>query len=309
MKRIPTVFLIISLFSMSYTQKIEDVGAGVIEFLLRNPQTANRMNQTQSVALEIIGDLFRVEGERKHKLEYASSGSNHITINTQDGNQAQFVETLSGEVFLLANGIIYPISQELINQAKIINDNSKIRYTEKQQKKLKGSYFKVFFEQNGRTLEPVNNEVKLFPSEFDIIIKAPVLTSIAINASYNQNTYTQAKKNIHIDYLIGFPIAGGLAEPPYNQLKNITVTDKAFNYWYYSDENDHRYTEFTKTGDTIVGKRKIQLIWERDVGIYKSVSEMNLPLYLVFISFNDGISWNIRNQIHREAVKINWNIN
>ena len=105
------------MISNSYSQKIEDLGAGVIDFLLRNPKTANKMNDSESIALDIIRDLLKTEGERKHEIEYATAGRNQITINANDGRQAQFVRNEQGKVFLLVDGVIYPIAQELVNEA------------------------------------------------------------------------------------------------------------------------------------------------------------------------------------------------
>ena len=104
--------------SLLLSQEIEDVSAAVINFLLRNPKTANKMKTGEKIALDIIGDLLKTEGERKHQLRYAGAGRNQITIQTNDGRQAQFVRNEQGNVFLLYDGIIYPVAQELVNQAK-----------------------------------------------------------------------------------------------------------------------------------------------------------------------------------------------
>ncbi|MBU0711704.1 hypothetical protein KKA87_07255 [bacterium] len=120
------LLLFIFVFStLSLSQDLEDIGAGVIDFLLKNPKTANKMSGTESVALDIIGDLLKTESERKHQLEYASAGRNQVTINSNDGRQAQFVKNESGKVYLLVDGVIYPIATELVNQAKGIDINVK----------------------------------------------------------------------------------------------------------------------------------------------------------------------------------------
>lgn len=75
------------------------------------------MNATETVALDIIGDLLKTESERKHQLEYANAGRNQITINTDDGRQAQFVKNEQGKIFLLVDGVVYPIAQNLVNEA------------------------------------------------------------------------------------------------------------------------------------------------------------------------------------------------
>jgi len=119
-------FLILSILALSanicFSQNLKDISAGAIDFLLRNPKTANRMNASESTALDIIGDLLKTASERKYQLEYAAAGRNQIMLNTNDGRQAQFVKNENGKIFLLVEGIIYPIAQELINEAE---DHSK----------------------------------------------------------------------------------------------------------------------------------------------------------------------------------------
>jgi hypothetical protein len=118
MKRAILLICILSTSSPTlFAQKLEDVGAGLINFLLRNPKSADRMKPEEKIALDIIADLLRTEGQRQHELEYAATGRNQITINTNDGRQAQFVRDQAGKVFLLLDGVIHPISTELVNQS------------------------------------------------------------------------------------------------------------------------------------------------------------------------------------------------
>lgn len=89
----------------------------MIRFLLQNPKTADKMKTEQMIALDILGDLLKTEGQRKHELEYASSGRDQILIKSNDGRQAQFVVSESGKVFLLVDGVVYPIANELVEEA------------------------------------------------------------------------------------------------------------------------------------------------------------------------------------------------
>lgn len=100
--------------------KSKQVAAAVIDFLLRNPKTADKMEPNERIALDIIGDLLETQGQREHELEYATAGRNQLTINTTDGRQAQFVKDESGNIYLVMEGVIHPIAQELINQASNI---------------------------------------------------------------------------------------------------------------------------------------------------------------------------------------------
>ena len=109
MNKISVIIACLLITSTSlFSQSDKDVAAGVIDFLLRTPKTANKLNTTEKVALDIISDLLKVESARQHQLEYASSSSDRIVINTNDGRQAQFVKDQNGNIYILVDGEIYP---------------------------------------------------------------------------------------------------------------------------------------------------------------------------------------------------------
>ena len=110
----------INLFSQTW----ENIGAGVLDFLRKNPSTNKNMSPGGEIAVEIISDLLKTESQRKHELKYASSSANQITVNTNQGERMQFVKNEAGKVFVLFNGIVYPISDELINTSITKTDNN-----------------------------------------------------------------------------------------------------------------------------------------------------------------------------------------
>lgn len=112
---VSTVFFV---DSISYSQELETVGAGVIDFLLTNPKTASQTNATETAALRVIGNLLSISAHRKHEMNVANAGRSEIVINTNSGNQATVYSDTQGNVYLMYNGTIYPISARLVNQAK-----------------------------------------------------------------------------------------------------------------------------------------------------------------------------------------------
>jgi hypothetical protein len=102
---------------------LETVGAGVIDFLLSNPKTANRLNATQETALNTLGDVLRIFGERKHQVNVANAGRDQIVINANDGRQITVVMDTRGNMYLLKDGVIYPLAQSLVNQAEDYTSN------------------------------------------------------------------------------------------------------------------------------------------------------------------------------------------
>jgi hypothetical protein len=74
MKKIFLVFYITLLTtSFLFSQQLETIGAGVAEFLLSSPSTANKMNADQQIALSIIGKLLETAGQRKHEINVAKA--------------------------------------------------------------------------------------------------------------------------------------------------------------------------------------------------------------------------------------------
>ncbi len=117
------VFSVATTFN-SFSQDYKQIGAGVIDFLLANPKTANKMKPSESAALYIIGDFLKAQSQREHELEVAVAGKDEITFNVDDGRQVQFVKDGSGNIFLVIDGVIHPIAKELINQARSIPSTS-----------------------------------------------------------------------------------------------------------------------------------------------------------------------------------------
>lgn len=83
-------------------QTVETVGAGVIDFLLTNPETADKMNDAQYVALDIISELLKTSAHRKQQLNIAKAGKSEIVLNS--GSQsAILVKGVNGEVYLISD--------------------------------------------------------------------------------------------------------------------------------------------------------------------------------------------------------------
>ena len=118
MKTLLTIFITFFILTTSYAQGLETLGAGVINFLLTNPKTANQTNATEAAALKTIGTLLSISANRKHEMNVANAGRSELTINTPSGNQATMYADNQGNLYLLYNGTIYPVSAALVNQAK-----------------------------------------------------------------------------------------------------------------------------------------------------------------------------------------------
>jgi len=125
MKTLTTLLCTLFIFTATYSQELETLGAGVIDFLLTNPKTANRTNATESAALNVLGDLLSITAHRKHHMNVAKAGRSEIVINTNSGNNATVYSDTKGNVYILYSGTIYPISAGLVNQAKTVQPDIK----------------------------------------------------------------------------------------------------------------------------------------------------------------------------------------
>ena len=115
-------------FSTCYSQGWETFGKGVIDFLRTNPKTASRINANEAAALNVISDVLRTSAQRKHDINVAKTGRSEIIINTGSNHQATVYSDIQGNVYLLYNGTIYPISSDLVNQAKSESGESANEY-------------------------------------------------------------------------------------------------------------------------------------------------------------------------------------
>lgn len=120
MKKVMLAILIAGIVQTSFSQGLETVGAGVIDFLLSNPSTANRMSGSDVAALNVIGNLLSTAGKRKHDINVAnaSASNQQIILNDNTGRQARIVLDQNGNVYVLYNDIIYPISKNIVKQAE-----------------------------------------------------------------------------------------------------------------------------------------------------------------------------------------------
>jgi len=119
MNKLILIFLLLAVsFLPVGGQALETIGGGVADYLLSSPKTVNRMNADQQIALSIIGNLLKTAGERKHEINVAQAGKTEINLSTNTGQQLQLVMDQNGNVFAMSNGMIYPISSKVVDEAK-----------------------------------------------------------------------------------------------------------------------------------------------------------------------------------------------
>ena len=165
--------------------------------------------------------------------------------------------------------------------------------------------FHVILEQNGKSIVPVNNVVTLDKSEFSLVFEFDAPKGLLINASFDKTTYQQAKQGESISTLQGFENTG-MAEGLFNDSEEIFISDNAPSYWFYEDEERHRFNSTEKKEGKIICKRIINNLYDIKSGENIKVEAAAQPLYLVFISYKRGKTITDIIETKREYIKIEW---
>lgn len=243
-----TFFLCMALMQ-SFAQKAEDVGAGVIDFLLSNPKTANKMNSTEAAALNVLGGFLKTNSSRKHAIEVAKAGSsqyvennyykeeplqsindnktepNQLILNSNSSGQvATLVNDVSGNIYLLYKGTIYPISNELIELAinKYSNNEnvSNRAYSNEKGKNYYSEGMAAYKEKNYQYAAELfgNAVIENYEIENSIYYKAVSLRMLRKNAEY-KNTLIEGYSRFPNNEKISSALANAYVEEGLNLYK------------------------------------------------------------------------------------------
>jgi len=296
-KRTLVSLLAIPIFSVattfnSFSQESEkvkskEVGAAVIDFLLRNPKTANKMNSNERTALNIISDLLKTSGQREHEIEYAIAGRSQTTINTTDSRQAQFVKDGSGNIYLIVDGVIHPIAQELINQASSILsiDNATLlpynlnglesmfnedlrqhyrvqkggEYLSDIAKKFDVPASNIFYWKSEDKLRPISKQKKIWENKKRILRSLPFsshLTLLIIKEKISAVFSYKWHRDLNNDGALGFN--------EFNQIKRTFYNDEDFNIGiHYQTKKGFKGNLELKIFEDYTGELMLDKKWER----------------------------------------------
>lgn len=165
--------------------------------------------------------------------------------------------------------------------------------------------FHVYFRQNGKDIVPKKNTVTLIPAEFDIIIEFKNPNGVHISCSFEKTTYKMAAKGNHLNELPGFT-AIGMADYKFNPEQQIMIKDSSANYWFYDNEDEHRFNNVTVTENKIIGTRTISNVYMVDTKETIQLSDISDDMYLVFLSYTQTDYKSEKVEVHREYYKLKW---
>jgi len=147
-------------------QTLKDVGAGVIEFFMNSPNVIDHSKPWELNSMRIIRDLLIESSRRGHEINVAQAGKTEFTIRDPSGNEAQIVRDVSGNIYLLKNGVIYPINKTIVEQAKTINSEGGYQPTQKSFSEIRQQLMDEFKQNLSLTYEQCL-KVNEFYDEFD----------------------------------------------------------------------------------------------------------------------------------------------
>lgn len=136
--------------------------------------------------------------------------------------------------------------------------------------------------QDGKTFDISRHVINLKKAPFSIrfIFNRPMAVQVA--ASVKPNRYIIASHNSPMYAFM--PPASGLAEGFYNEDKSVFVADAVgTNYWYYSNDHDHRFDDVKHDKNSIICTRTIE-----NIGLGKDKIPIERAginkLYFVFVN-------------------------
>jgi hypothetical protein len=165
--------------------------------------------------------------------------------------------------------------------------------------------FNISIVQGGVAVSVVNNEITLSKSPFDIVIDMPKPDGVLLNASTNKKTATLALKNRPQAKLPGFKETG-MAEALLNPDKEIILAETAPSFWYYDNENEHRFNSVIKSDNGLKCIRSVENLYDRKTKNTIKINDIKSKLYLVFIYNKPNTNYFDRIEEKREIIIINW---
>jgi len=121
----------------------------------------------------------------------------------------------------------------------------------------------VTIEQGGNNISIIDDTAEIRRTAFSLRFKFVQQDSILINASFQAETFNNAKEGLPLNELAGFKNTG-IAEELFNKDSVIYLSYDSPNFWYYSDDSDHRFNKVLKNENGYLCTREISGIVDLD---------------------------------------------
>ena len=139
----------------------------------------------------------------------------------------------------------------------------------------------VQIKQDGQIINSQDGVYHLKKKEFAYVVNAKDIEGFLVGATFDESIYKNAigPFNPTVTWFQNT----GMAEELYNLEKDMTITDEAPSYWYYTDARDHRFDKTPKGNlKNWSGTRTVKQVFDVAEGIPQTISEINKPIYVIF---------------------------
>ena len=168
-------------------------------------------------------------------------------------------------------------------------------------------HFRISVEQDNVIKEINNHIVELEKKPFTIIVSFIGFDSIFVNASFTHESYIAALNGEPVDTIKGLQ-SPAMNEELFNKEALIYISEKSPNYWYYTNDNDHRFSEVIKKSEIYLCRRNVASVYVTDKN--KKIDIADIPaneIYLVFMKAEWNKDYSKKIEIKREYLKLNFN--
>jgi len=119
--------------------------------------------------------------------------------------------------------------------------------------------FQVDILQNQQSVPRVNDSYHLKKGTIDFLFKVQHLEGFLLGVTLDEDVYEAAlgRNDLEVSWFENT----GMAEAYFNESKKLFISNDAPSYWYFTDENDHRFNLGAQgTAEDWVGIRTIRLL-------------------------------------------------
>lgn len=154
-------------------------------------------------------------------------------------------------------------------------------------------------------LAPFNGELKIKKTPFKIQVTLEGLEGVYLYASFRDTIY-QLPDSAAIPGLGDLP---AMAEESFNKSKELIISNDGWGYWFYDPQQDwHRFDKDVKVlQGKVTGTKSVKQFYFYDDRKTLQVKDVPGPLYLFFVSAEQGEGYSLKKEIQRYKLKISWN--
>ncbi len=163
----------------------------------------------------------------------------------------------------------------------------------------------VSIEQGGNTISIIDNTAEIRRTDFSLKFRFFQQDSILINASFQAETFNNAKEGLPLNELAGFKNTG-IAEELFNKDSVIYISNDSPNFWYYSNETDHRFNKILKNETGYICTREINGVIDLDGSAEKIdlIKIKKKEIFLVIIKSEWNEDYTMMIEKNRKIIKL-----